>query len=216
HSVVAVINREEDWEKQFDSFLSSDAAIEFSTPGSAISNFYRCFDHQIPLISGTTGWYGQMEQVLEKCKNSSNTFIYGSNFSIGANIFFKMNEMLASLMNQQEQYEVTVEETHHITKKDAPSGTAITLAQSIISQLDRKKSWQLSESSTSEIVSIKANRIADISGIHKVVYSSEEDVIELKHTAHHRAGFAQGAVKAALWLIQHPGIYNFKDIALAL
>lgn len=203
--IVAVIDNENDWRQQWERFLSADVAVEFSMPSVAVENFKKCFDHHIPLVAGTTGWYDRMEEVLDACRQKNASFIFGSNFSVGVNIFFKINELMAKIMRQQPSFEVKIEETHHITKKDAPSGTAIHLAKIIEKQYDN-----------SNEVPITSYRLTDVPGIHKVTYQSENEIIELTHTAKNRVELAQGAVKAALWLLQHPGIYDFKDIALAV
>lgn len=201
--IVAKIDNEEDWENQWTQFLTADVAVEFSMPNVAVANFKKCFDNHIPLVAGTTGWYEQMKDVVAYGQDKSASFIFGSNFSIGVNVFFKINELMAEIMNHQSQFLPSIEETHHITKKDAPSGTAIQLAKIIESQYDKVQE-----------VPIRSFRLTDVPGIHKVTYQSENETIELVHTAKNRVELARGAVKAALWLVNHPGIYNFKDIAL--
>lgn len=203
--IVAIIDNEDDWRQQWERFLSADVAVEFSMPSVAVENFKKCFDHHIPLVAGTTGWYDRMEKVLDACRQKNASFIFGSNFSIGVNIFFKINELMAEIMRQQSSFEVKIEETHHITKKDAPSGTAIHLAKIIEKQYDNQNE-----------VPITSYRLTNVPGIHKVTYQSENEIIELTHTAKNRVELAQGAVKAALWLLQHPGIYDFKEIALTI
>lgn len=203
--IVARIDNEEDWQRQWDQFLTADVAIEFSMPSVAMENFKKCFDNHIPLVAGTTGWYDHQEEMLGYCRQCGGSFIFGSNFSIGVNVFFKLNELLANIMKDQKAFQVAIEETHHITKKDAPSGTAIHLAQIIEKQYNNKIE-----------VPIESFRLTDVPGIHKVTYQSENETIELTHTAKNRVELAQGAVKAALWLLQHPGIYDFKDIALTI
>ena len=202
--IVARIDNEEDWQQQWKQFLTADVAIEFSMPSVAVDNFKKCFDNRIPLVAGTTGWYDRMDEVLEHCRRTSNNFIFGSNFSIGVNIFFKINELLAEIMKKQASFEVKIEETHHITKKDAPSGTAIHLAKIIEKQYNNHIE-----------IPVTSYRLTDVPGIHKVTYQSENEVIELTHTAKNRVELAKGAVTAALWLLQHPGIYDFKEIALS-
>ena len=203
--IVARIDNEEDWQKQWGNFLGADVAIEFSMPSVAVDNFKKCFDNNIPLVAGTTGWYDRQEEVLDYCRQCGSSFVFGSNFSIGVNVFFKLNELLADIMKNQSAFQVAIEETHHITKKDAPSGTAIHLAQIIEKQYDKTID-----------VPIISFRLTDVPGIHKVTYQSENETIELTHTAKNRVELAQGAVKAALWLLQHPGIYDFKDVALSI
>lgn len=203
--IVARIDNEDDWQQQWDNFLVADVAVEFSMPTVAVDNFKKCFDAGIPLVAGTTGWYERMDEVMDYSKQKSASFIYGSNFSIGVNIFFEINKLLADIMRKQKYFEVKIEETHHITKKDAPSGTAIHLAKIIENQYNNQLE-----------VPITSYRLTDVPGIHKVTYQAENEVIELTHTAKNRVELAKGAVKAALWLIQHPGIYDFKDIALTI
>ena len=211
HEVLATIDNDQEWTERQDAFLRSDVAIEFSTPQTVIGNLNRCFEHHIPVVSGTTGWQDQREAVIARCKAEGGSLVYGSNFSIGANLFFAINSLMAKMMNEQSQYEVSIDETHHITKKDAPSGTAITTAQLILAQLQRKHGWKLGEAPADEIA-VRAHRVGDAAGIHTVTYTSDEDKIEITHTANSRLGFAQGAVKAAAWLVKNPGIYEFKDI----
>ncbi|MBO6050586.1 MAG: 4-hydroxy-tetrahydrodipicolinate reductase [Bacteroidales bacterium] len=203
--IVARIDNEEDWQQQWDQFLTADVAIEFSMPSVAVENFKKCFENHIPLVAGTTGWYDRQKEVLDYCRQCKSAFVFGSNFSIGVNVFFKLNELLANIMKDQEAFQVSIEETHHITKKDAPSGTAIHLAQIIEKQYNNKIE-----------VPIESFRLTDVPGIHKITYQSENETIELTHTAKNRVELAQGAVKAAHWLLQHPGIYDFKDIALSI
>ena len=203
--IVARIDNEEDWQQQWDQFVTADVAIEFSMPSVAVGNFKKCFDQNIPLVAGTTGWYDHQEEVLDYCRQSGSSFVFGSNFSIGVNVFFKLNELLANIMKNQEAFQVSIEETHHITKKDAPSGTAIHLAQIIEKQYENKIK-----------VPIESFRLTDVPGIHKITYQSDNETIELTHTAKNRVELAQGAVKAALWLMKHHGIYDFKDIALSI
>jgi 4-hydroxy-tetrahydrodipicolinate reductase len=211
HSITAIIDNQSDWETMFSDFLNSDVAIEFSTPESAIDNFKRCFENNIPLVAGTTGWFDQLPDMINLCSDTSKSFIYGSNFSIGANLFFKINEYAAKLINGQPQYDVIIEETHHLTKKDIPSGTAITTANIILEQIDRKNGWELNGQNAQNIT-IKANRVENVPGTHNVHYFSYADSINIEHIANNRSGLATGAVNAALWLINNKGIYDFKNI----
>jgi 4-hydroxy-tetrahydrodipicolinate reductase len=196
-----LINNEEDWTKKQTDIQSCDAAIEFSTPSTVLSNVSRCFELGIPVVSGTTGWEREKEEFLQSWHNKSISFIYGSNFSIGANIFFKLNEWLAKQMNTQHQYEVFIEEIHHENKKDAPSGTALTIEKIILSQFDDQTP-----------IPINAIRQGEVVGEHLVNYKSLEDVIQIKHCAFSRNAFALGALKAAVWLIKNPGIYEFERV----
>ena len=214
--IVARIDNEEEWETQREAFLTSDVAIEFSTPGTVVKNLTRCFEANIPVVCGTTGWTNVEKDILKQCQATSNALIYGSNFSIGANMFFKINDLMAQLMNQQPQYDVTIEETHHIHKKDAPSGTAIAIANIIIKQLERKKEWALEDDSDAADINIIAHRFGEEAGTHAVKYKSDDDCIILCHKAFNRAIFAQGAVRSARWLIKNRGIYPFYDIFLQI
>lgn len=214
--IVARIDNEEEWETQHEAFLTSDVAIEFSTPGTVVKNLTRCFEANIPVVCGTTGWTNVEKDILKQCQATSNALIYGSNFSIGANMFFKINDLMAQLMNQQPQYDVTIEETHHIHKKDAPSGTAIAIANIIIKQLERKKEWALEDDSDAADINIIAHRFGEEAGTHAVKYKSDDDCIILCHKAFNRAIFAQGAVRSARWLIKNRGIYPFYDIFLQI
>ena len=197
----------------------ADVAIDFSAPDAAIGNIYACFDANVPLVVGTTGWYGQLQQIKNECLSGNNSLLYGSNFSIGVNLFFHINEVLAKLMNNYPAYEVQVEEIHHTQKLDSPSGTAMTLAEGIIDQIDRKAEWvnelegqELTDVLKKEQLLILSDRIENVPGTHTVIYSSEVDEIAIKHTAHSRAGFALGAVIAAEWLQHKQGFYNISDI----
>ena len=214
HEVVVTIDDEDDWMDKLDDLRDCDVAIEFSTPGTVVKNLTRCFEANIPVVCGTTGWTNVEKDILKQCQATSNALIYGSNFSIGANMFFKINDLMAQLMNQQPQYDVTIEETHHIHKKDAPSGTAIAIANIIINQLDRKKEWALEDDSDAADINIIAHRFGEEAGTHAVKYKSDDDCIILCHKAFNRAIFAQGAVRAARWLVKNRGIYPFYDIFL--
>ncbi|MFD1095503.1 4-hydroxy-tetrahydrodipicolinate reductase [Salegentibacter chungangensis] len=188
-----------------------DVAIDFSVPKAAFKNITTCFKHNIPVVSGTTGWLNDYEKAVNLCKEQGNCgFIYASNFSIGVNVFFELNEKLASMMKSLDEYSVEIEEIHHTKKLDAPSGTAITLAQQIIAKNPRLKDWQLDHPEKNEIP-IYAKRIDDVHGTHTVSYKSSIDDIEIMHTAHSRKGFAKGAVIAAEWLKDKKGVFTMKD-----
>jgi len=190
----------------------ADVAIEFSTPSSAISNIEKCFEANIPVVVGTTGWHTKMNYVKEICQSKDQSILYSTNFSIGVNVFFEINKKLAALMNDYEKYDVKIEETHHVTKKDKPSGTGITLAEDIIWSLKRKNEWVSGNGYNDNELGIKSNRIEDVKGTHIVKYSSKIDDIEIKHTAHSREGFADGSIKAAEWLLGKKGIFTMKDM----
>jgi len=188
----------------------ADVAIEFSVPATVVENISRCFQLNIPVVSGTTGWLTHMEEVLKKCESSNGSFIYASNFSIGVNLFFNLNEKLAQLMQPWKDYQVDVKEIHHTQKLDAPSGTAITIAEGILKYSEKKK-WEL-DSDDSENLNITAERIEDVKGTHVVNYRSEVDTITIKHEAHTRDGFAMGAIIAAEWLQGKTGVYSMSDV----
>ncbi|MEP2772633.1 MAG: 4-hydroxy-tetrahydrodipicolinate reductase [Fulvivirga sp.] len=187
-----------------------DVAIEFSQPEAAFDNILYCLKNNIPVLSGTTGWLERMKDVEQLCNDLSGTFFYASNFSIGVNLFFKLNEQLAQIMDNFESYDVEIDETHHIHKKDAPSGTAITLAEGVIKHIDRVKEWQLDKKQPGGL-KIMAYREDEVPGTHSVKYRSAIDDIEIKHTAHSRAGFAKGAVMVAEWLKDKKGVLSMDD-----
>jgi 4-hydroxy-tetrahydrodipicolinate reductase len=219
HEIVLKINKRTQEELTSSNLSKADVAIDFSAPDVALGNIYACFDANVPVVVGTTGWYGELQQVKNDCLSRNNTLLYGSNFSIGVNVFFHVNKVLAKLMNNFPGYDVQVEEIHHTQKLDAPSGTAMTIAEGIIENIERKKEWvntvdgkPLNDKLTDEQLLIASERVDQVPGTHTVVYSSEVDEIEFKHTAHSRAGFALGAVIAAEWLQDKQGFYNIADI----
>ena len=194
----------------FEGLTAADVAIDFSAPDAAVSNISTCFNNNIPVVSGTTGWLDEYEKMVTLCTEKNGAFIYGSNFSLGVNIFFELNNYLAKIMSKFSQYSVEMEEIHHLQKLDAPSGTAISLAKGIIENSNYKK-WTLEKANSDEIF-IDAKRIDNVPGTHTVVYNSEVDLIEIKHVAHSREGFAFGAVLAAEFLIDKKGVFSMKDV----
>ena len=188
----------------------ADVAIEFSTPNSAFANISNSLTHKVPVVAGTTGWLSQYNEAVALCKAQQTAFLYASNFSIGVNVFFALNKTLAKLMSGLKEYEVAIEEIHHTQKLDAPSGTAITLAEGIIAETD-KTGWHLDTAAENEIP-IVAKRIDNTPGTHIITYSSEVDTIEIKHTAHNRNGFALGAVMAAEWIVGKQGVFTMSDV----
>ena len=194
----------------YDGLSTADVAIDFSIPTAAVDNISNCFHANVPVVSGTTGWLEHYDEMVKLCNEKQGGFISSSNFSLGVNIFFELNEYLAKIMAQFDSYKVTMEEIHHTQKLDAPSGTAISLAKGVIENSNYAK-WTLDEAKNNEI-HIEAKRIGDIPGTHTVTYDSNVDSIELKHTAHNREGFALGAVIAAEWLAGKKGIYSMKDV----
>jgi 4-hydroxy-tetrahydrodipicolinate reductase len=191
--------------------LQADAAIEFSHPDAAFENVKRCVEQNIPTVCGTTGWLDRKPEIEKMIANRNGAFFYASNYSLGVNIFFKVNEFLASVMKGFSSYSVSMEEIHHTEKKDAPSGTAITLAEGVLKHLDRKTKWVNEPTSNAEDLMIKSLRIDQVPGTHTVKYSSDIDDIEIKHTAHTREGFALGAVLVAEWIKDKKGVLNMND-----
>jgi 4-hydroxy-tetrahydrodipicolinate reductase len=218
HQVVMRIHDQNLEELTKENLQKADVAIEFTSPHSAVQNILLCFDARVPVVCGTTGWMAQLEMVQQKCKEFNGSFLYASNFSIGVNIFFELNKKLALLMSRQLNYNVSIEEIHHTEKKDAPSGTAITLAEQIIDALPQKNKWVLRQaqddnaSIKEEELSITSKRIDPAAGTHSVKYSSGIDDIEITHTAHNRKGFAAGALLAAEFIFDKKGIFNMKDV----
>jgi 4-hydroxy-tetrahydrodipicolinate reductase len=194
----------------YDGLEKADIAIDFSIPDAAVRNITTCFDTNVAVVCGTTGWLSQYEDMKALCIAKKGTFIYSSNFSLGVNLFFEMNVYLAKLMSKFDQYEVRLEEIHHTQKLDSPSGTAITLANDIIHNSDYVN-WTEATADTNEI-QINAKRIENVPGTHSVVYDSVIDSIEIKHTAHNREGFALGAVIAAEWIVGQKGVFTMKDV----
>ncbi len=191
-------------------FEDADMAIEFSSPEAAVGNISKAFEAGIPIVCGTTGWLDQYDEMEKLCKKRNGSFIYAPNFSIGVNLFFKLNEYAAKLMTQWKNYNVSIEEVHHLQKKDAPSGTAIAIADKILEH-SHKDSWKL-DSSEENVLGIKANREEDVKGTHIVSYKSSIDSISLSHEAHSRDGFALGAITAAEWLLNKKGVFTMNDV----
>lgn len=195
----------------------AEVAIEFTHPEAAIGNMLSCFKSNIPVVVGTTGWYGQFEEIKKAANEQQASLFYATNFSLGVNIFFELNKVLAGLMNGQPEYEPEMEEIHHIQKKDAPSGTAITLAEGLIKYLDRKKQWVSQDANHKPVksafdLSIVSVREDEVPGTHTVNYRSNVDEIMITHKAFNRNGFALGAIEAAQWLIGKKGIYTMSDM----
>jgi 4-hydroxy-tetrahydrodipicolinate reductase len=187
-------------------------AIEFTSPASALNNYRRAFAANVPVVSGTTGWLEHLDEVKKECERNGKTFFYASNFSLGVNIFFALNNYLAKIMNRFAEYDVRMEEIHHIHKLDAPSGTAITLAEGILANIDRKKSWVLNEAHSDNELEIKAIREGEVPGTHSIIYESEADSIRITHEAKNRKGFALGAVLAAEFVQGKKGFLGMRDM----
>lgn len=194
----------------YDGLEQADVAIDFSVPSAAVVNITTCLNAGIPVVSGTTGWLEDYDMMVKLCKEKSGAFLYGSNFSLGVNLFFSLNEYLAKMMRRFPEYKIAMEEIHHTQKLDAPSGTAITLARTIIDNSDYS-SWALSAKADDEL-QIDAKRIENVPGTHSVFYTSDVDTIEIRHTAHSRDGFALGAIMAAEWLAGKQGVFSMKDV----
>jgi 4-hydroxy-tetrahydrodipicolinate reductase len=190
---------------------NADVAIDFSVPSSAVANISECLNNGIPVVSGTTGWLEEYSNVVALCEQKNGSFIYGSNFSLGVNLFFELNNYLAKMMSKFKNYSASMEEIHHTQKLDAPSGTAISLAKGIIENSDYIN-WTLDANPKENELAIEALRIENVPGTHSVFYNSEVDTIEIKHTAHSRDGFALGSIIAAEWLVGKKGVYTMKDV----
>ena len=206
HEIVAKI----DQESQEIDFANIDVAIDFSMPNAAFGNISNCLNNNTPVISGTTGWLDKYDEAVALCNKTKGAFIYASNFSLGVNIFFELNLQLAKMMKDIEQYKVAIEEIHHTQKLDAPSGTAITLAEGIIANSEYE-GWNL-EKNESGLIPINSTRIGTTPGTHTIAYKSKVDTISLQHTAHNREGFAEGAIIAAEWIHGKTGIFTMRDV----
>lgn len=206
HTITAKVDLDT---KKID-YDAMDVAIDFSTPDAAFKNITGCFENDTPVISGTTGWLHKYNEAVNSCNTNNSAFIYASNFSLGVNIFFELNQQLAKMMSGLKDYKVGMEEIHHTQKLDAPSGTAITLAEGIIENSDYLE-WSL-ESGNTRTIPIAAKRIGATPGTHSIDYSSKVDSIEIKHTAHGREGFALGAIIAAEWLSGKTGVFTMKNV----
>jgi 4-hydroxy-tetrahydrodipicolinate reductase len=194
-----------------DDLKDADVAIEFSTPHTVIENIKTCFDAQIPVVVGTTGWYDEFEMIQELCLQKNGALFHATNFSLGVNLFFKVNSYLAELMNKYDSYNVEMEEIHHIHKLDKPSGTAISLANQVLEKIDRKTNWSITDKNA-ETLFIKDVREGEVPGTHIMKYTSPVDDIEIMHKAHNRKGFALGAVIAAEHIKGKKGIFTMNDL----
>jgi len=209
HHIVAKVNSDDPAELL--KIKEADVAIEFSQPHAVIKNLKACFDAQVPVVCGTTGWLESKSEIEAYCRSHNGTLLYASNFSLGVNIFFKLNEMLASMMDKYPAYDVEIDEIHHTQKKDAPSGTAITVAEGILSKMERKKKWVNKDSSHETELAIHSYREGLTPGTHTVKYTSPIDNIEIRHTAHSRDGFALGALLVAEWIQDKKGVLQLGD-----
>lgn len=211
HEIVLKIDISNAHEFTQEHLSRADVAIEFTGPHSAFDNVMKCLAWGVPVVCGSTGWLDKWDEVKNYCEAQKGSLVYASNFSIGVNLFFEVNSFLARLMNKHPEYNVSMEEIHHTQKKDAPSGTAITLAEGILKQIDRKKNWKLGDTTDTSTLAIRSHRIDPDPGTHVVKYQSTVDDIEILHKAHSRQGFALGAVLVAEWIIDKKGILTMKD-----
>ncbi|WP_242085520.1 4-hydroxy-tetrahydrodipicolinate reductase [Aestuariivivens sediminis] len=207
HTIVLKIDKDD---KDYD-ITKADVAIDFSIPEVAFNNISLCLNQNVPVVSGTTGWLNDFDNAVRLCKENNGAFIYASNYSLGVNIFFELNKTLAKMMSNLKQYHVSMEEIHHTQKLDAPSGTAISLANDIIANHNNLDDWKLNTGNENTIP-IVSKRIADVPGTHSITYKSEVDTINIEHIAHNRQGFALGAVIAAEWLVGKTGVFSMKDV----
>lgn len=189
-----------------------DVAIEFTSPYTAVENIQWCFEANVPVVVGSTGWTDQLAEIKQYAIDNNKAFLFAPNFSIGVNIFFEVNRYLAKIMNAQDEYDVIMEEIHHTEKKDAPSGTALHAALDILARLERKNNWENIDTRDKTTLSIISKREDNVPGTHTITYESEVDKIELIHTAHNRVGFANGALTAAEWLIGKKGAFSMEDV----
>lgn len=212
HTIAAIIDSVNDWNKFEPEIRKSNVVIDFSQPDVVIKNIHKCFAMKIPVVIGTTGWEVEKQVIKEYCLSNKLSLFTASNFSIGVNILYEINKALAQLLNNHPDYNIELEEIHHIHKKDQPSGTAIELANQIINLVERKKQWTLDESNNNDNLIINSIRDGEIPGTHIIKYTSDIDELEIKHTAKSREGFARGAVSAAEWLIGRSGYFEMKDL----
>ena len=216
HSIVSVIDIDNQEDFGSDAFRSADVAIEFTTPSVAFDNYLKCFAANVPVVAGTTGWLEHIDVIKAFCENEGQTFFYAPNFSIGVNIFFALNKWLANMMNKFADFEVTISETHHIHKLDAPSGTAIALAGDILSAMDRKKQWTSEKTNEPTDLYIESIREGEVPGMHDVVYESGADTIQIRHNSKSRTGLALGAVLAAEFTTGKKGFLGMEELICEL
>ena len=212
HSVVSVIDLENQDDFESEAFKNADVAIEFTTPSTAYNNYLKCFAANIPVVAGTTGWLSHLDEIKALCEQEGKTFFYAPNYSLGVNIFFAVNDCLARLMNNFPDYDISISETHHIHKLDEPSGTAIAIANDVIKQVDRKKQWSLEKTDNPDDLYIESIREGEIPGIHDVVYESGVDYIQIRHNSKSRAGLALGAVLAAEFTVGKKGFLGMDNL----
>jgi len=212
HAIVLKVSLENMEDNTIEKIRQADVAIEFTGPESAYENIIRCLDAGVAVVSGSTGWLARQDEVRQHCTQKNGTFLYASNFSVGVNIFFEVNKRLAELMAVHPEYEPRITEIHHTQKRDAPSGTAITLAEQLLEKIRRKKEWVNHISDNLDELEILSERVDPAPGIHTIAYDSDIDTITITHTAHNRRGFATGAVLAAEFVASRKGILQMSDV----
>ena len=212
HNIILRIDKGDNALFSSSDFRKADVAIEFSTPETAYTNILKCVEAGIPVVSGTTGWLSKFEDIKTACQKYNSAFFYASNFSLGVNIFFELNRKLAEMMNSFTEYSVLINESHHIQKIDAPSGTAVSLANDITNILSNKSSWVCNKKAKDDEIQINAERIGNVTGEHTIKYESSVDSIEIKHSAKNRQGFAKGALLAAEFIIGKTGVFGMNDL----
>ncbi len=219
HTDEVVLKISEDNKEEFtiENLKKADVAIEFTQPEAAVENIFKCFEAGIPVVVGTTAWLHRLEEVKQRCSEMNGSLFYSPNYSIGVNLFWEVNRRLAELMNTQPQYRVSMEEIHHTEKKDAPSGTAVKTAEIVIAEVERINQWELGADAKAETLPadsllIVAKRLPGVPGTHTLTYNSSVDLIEIKHEAKSRRGFAEGAVMAARWMVGKKGVFEMKDM----
>jgi len=212
HQIALIVDKDNPDDLNREKLANIDVAIEFSRPEIAVENYKKCFVNGVPVVSGTTGWLDKLPEVIQTCEENETAFFYASNYSLGVNLFFELNRKLASLMQPFDHYKVRMNEIHHTRKLDAPSGTAITLAEGIMSEMPRFQSWKNEAAVSENELSITSERIGEVPGTHEVFYESDIDDITIKHEAHNRKGFAIGAVLAAEFLAAKKGFYGMNDL----
>ena len=212
HEIGLIIDIDNPHDLTIENLQKCDVAIEFTIPATAVDNYYKCFEAGIPVVSGTTGWLARRHEVHARCKQSNGTFFYGSNFSVGVNLFFELNRKLAQLMASHPDYKPEITEVHHTQKLDAPSGTGLSLAEDIIEILPGIEKWGEKDPPASNELLIRSERVGEVPGIHTIRYDSDDDFIEITHSAKSRKGFALGAVLAAEYSRNKKGILTMKDL----
>jgi 4-hydroxy-tetrahydrodipicolinate reductase len=212
HTIGLVIDVNNQTDLTVQNIAGHDVAIEFTTPSSALHNISVCFDADTPVVSGTTGWHDRIPEVKERCLRENHALVYSANFSIGVNILFHINRQLARLINPFDQYKPRIEEIHHTKKLDAPSGTAISLAQGVIDEIKRLQNWKLAETADNQTLPVRAVRADDVTGIHEVIYESDIDILSIRHSAKNRKGFVSGTILAAEFIMNKKGFFTMGDV----